>query len=71
MSCCRNIAVALRSISLLKNYHPMVIQSIRKAQERIKSPFGKGGFRGISGSYKIPPDPPLEKGGIKAASHQA
>jgi hypothetical protein len=27
----------------------------------------KGGFRGISEAYKIPPDPPLEKGGIVGA----
>jgi hypothetical protein len=43
----------------------MVIQSILQDQECLKSPFGKGGFRGISGSYKIPPTPPLEKGGEK------
>ena len=30
-----------------------------------KSPFRKGGFRGISIGYrKIPPNPPLRKGGI-------
>ena len=49
---------------LLKNYHQMVIKSILKNQEYLKSPFGKGGFRGISSSYKIPPNLPLEKGGI-------
>jgi hypothetical protein len=46
----------------------MVMQSILTDQKCLKSPFGKGGFRGISGSYKIPPHPPLEKGGIKAAA---
>jgi hypothetical protein len=56
---------------LLKNYYQMVIQSILKDQECLKSPFGKGGFRGISVIYKIPPYPPLEKGGIKADSNQA
>jgi hypothetical protein len=55
----------------LKNYYQMVMQSIFKDQESLKSPFGKGGFRGISVSYKIPPTPPLEKGGIKADSNQA
>jgi hypothetical protein len=49
----------------------MVIQSILKDQESLKSPFGKGGFSGISDSYIIPPHPPLEKGGIKAAANQA
>ncbi len=56
---------------MLKNYQQMVIQSILKDQECLKSPFGKGGFSGISGSYKIPPNPPLEKGGIKTAPNQA
>ena len=59
------------SSRLLKNYHQMVIQSIFKDQECLKSPFGKGRFKGISGSYKIPPNPLLEKGGIKTASNQA
>jgi hypothetical protein len=49
----------------------MVNQSIFKDQKCLKSPFEKGGFRGISNSYKIPPTPPLEKGGIKGASNQA
>jgi len=31
--------------------------------EQLKSPFEKGGFRGISNGYKIPPNPPLRKGG--------
>jgi hypothetical protein len=30
---------------------------------RLKSPLEKGGFWGILGAYKIPPAPPLEKGG--------
>jgi hypothetical protein len=30
---------------------------------QLKSPFAKGGFRGISRGYKIPPNPPLKKGG--------
>jgi hypothetical protein len=46
----------------------MVKQSILKDQKCLKSPFEKGGFRGISNSYKLPPNPPLEKGGIKGAS---
>jgi hypothetical protein len=34
-------------------------------QESEKSPFEKGGFKGIlSGYYKSPLPPPLEKGGI-------
>jgi hypothetical protein len=34
-----------------------------------KSPFSKGGFRGISvGYHKIPPGPLLEKGGISRAA---
>jgi hypothetical protein len=49
----------------------MAIKSLLKDQECLKSPFGKGGFKGISDSYIIPPHPPLEKGGIKAASNQA
>jgi hypothetical protein len=49
----------------------MVIQSILKDQESFKSTFVKGGFRGISVSYKIPPNSPLEKGGIIVASNQA
>jgi hypothetical protein len=32
---------------------------------QVKSPFEKGGFRGISSSYKNPPCPPLIKGGKK------
>jgi hypothetical protein len=28
---------------MLKNYHQMIIQSILKDQECLKSPFGKGG----------------------------
>jgi hypothetical protein len=51
------------SSRLLENYHLMVIQSILKDQVCLKSPFGKGRFRGISGSYKIPPQPPFRKGG--------
>jgi hypothetical protein len=45
----------------------MVIQCLieNENQEQLKSPFEKGGFRGISASYKIPPTPPLEKGGNK------
>jgi hypothetical protein len=43
----------------------LVIARILKDQDYIKSPFEKGGFRGISIGYKIPPSPPLEKGGIK------
>jgi hypothetical protein len=39
---------------LLKNYHQMVIQSILKNQKYLKSPFVKGGFRRISGSYNPP-----------------
>jgi hypothetical protein len=42
-----------------------MITSILKDQDYIKSPFEKGGFRGISSGYQIPPNPPLEKGGIK------
>jgi hypothetical protein len=49
----------------------MVMQSLLKDQECLKSPLGKGGFRGISDSYIITPHPPLEKGGIKAAANQA
>jgi hypothetical protein len=49
----------------------MVMQSFLKDQKCLKSPFEKGGFRGISDSYIIPPHPPLEKGGIKGASNQA
>ena len=30
---------------------------------QLKSPFEKGGFRGISSGYKIPPNFPLRKGG--------
>jgi hypothetical protein len=36
----------------------------------LKSPFEKGGFRGISSAYKIPPNPPFSKGGIKTSSNQ-
>jgi hypothetical protein len=35
----------------------MVIKSMLKDQGFLKSPFEKGGFRGISVSYKIPPNP--------------
>jgi hypothetical protein len=56
------------SSRLLKNYHLMVIQSILKDQVCLKSPFEKGGFRGIYRGLQNPPSPPLEKGGIKAAS---
>jgi len=45
----------------------MEIQSILNYPKRLKSPFEKGGFRGISGGYKIPPNPPLGKGGKKTA----
>jgi len=31
----------------------------------LKSPFEKGGFRGILGAYQIPPIPPFLKGGDK------
>jgi hypothetical protein len=31
--------------------------------EVFKSPFGKGGFRGISGDYIKSPLPPFRKGG--------
>jgi hypothetical protein len=42
------------------------------AWEREKRfPFEKGGFMGISSSYKIPLNPPLEKGGIKTALNKA
>jgi hypothetical protein len=43
----------------------MLIKCLIEDQEYIKSPFEKGGFRGISDSCIIPPDPPLKKGGIK------
>jgi len=36
-----------------------------------KSPWEKGGFRGISGAYKIPPNPPFSKGGIRTAPNPA
>jgi hypothetical protein len=39
----------------------------KKPEEHAKSPFVKGGFRGISGFYKITPNPPFAKGGIRAA----
>ena len=35
----------------------MEIQSILNYPKRLKSPFEKGGFRGISGGYKITPSP--------------
>jgi hypothetical protein len=35
------------------------------SEDYLKSPFFKGGFRGIiKGLFIIPPGPPLEKGGI-------
>jgi hypothetical protein len=37
-------------------------------QRHLKSPFEKGGLRGISGAYKIPPNPPFSKGGINTSS---
>jgi hypothetical protein len=43
----------------------MVIQRLIEEQGHLKSPFEKGGFRGISGSYKSPLTPLLEKGGNK------
>jgi hypothetical protein len=49
----------------------MEIQGHIENQWYLKSPFEKGGFRGISGAYKIPPTPPFSKGGIKATSKQA
>jgi hypothetical protein len=49
----------------------MDIQGLIKSQRSLKSPFGKGGFRGISAADKIPPNPPLAKGGIKTSSNQA
>jgi len=55
----------------LQNYSQIEIQNILNYQESLKSPFEKGGFRGISGGDKIPPIPPLEKGGIKTAFNQA
>jgi hypothetical protein len=40
--------------------------SSRSREGPLKSPFYKGGFRGIlSKEKKIPPIPPLQKGGIK------
>jgi len=41
---------------LLKN-SSLEIQSSLNYQECLKSPFEKGGFRGISGGYKITPSP--------------
>jgi hypothetical protein len=49
----------------------MKIQGQIENQWYLKSPFEKGGFRGISGAYKIPPNPHFSKGGIKTASNQA
>jgi hypothetical protein len=49
----------------------MEIQDLIESQGNLKSPFEKGGFRGISGAYKIPPNPPFSKGGIKTSSNQA
>jgi hypothetical protein len=56
---------------MLKNYLQKEIQSLIENQGYSKSPFEKGGFRGISKAYKIPPTPPFTKGGIKTASTQA
>jgi hypothetical protein len=41
----------------------MAIILPRVCQGFLKSPFEKGGFRGILKSYKNPPRPSLEKGG--------
>jgi L,D-transpeptidase ErfK/SrfK len=49
----------------------MEIQGLKKNRRYLKSPFEKGGLRGISGADKIPPNPPFSKGGIKTASNQA
>jgi hypothetical protein len=45
-----------------------IIKELLINQKCIKSPFEKGGFRGIfKGYFQIPPNPPLVKGGIKSA----
>jgi hypothetical protein len=56
---------------LLKNYLQIEIQSRIENQRYSKSPFEKGGFRGISGAEKIPPNPPFSKGGAKNASNRS
>jgi hypothetical protein len=58
-------------IRLLKSYLQIEIQSLTENQRYSKSPFEKGGFRGISGALKIPPNPPFSKGGIKKASNKS
>jgi hypothetical protein len=41
----------------------IIPQACPEKWQSLKSPFEKGGFRGISSDAIIPPDPPLEKGG--------
>ncbi len=52
---------------------PLTLKKSRDSGcQRIKSPFFKGGFRGIIKGYYNPPCPPLEKGGkIKSAKSRA
>jgi hypothetical protein len=56
---------------MLKDYLPREIQGLIENRSYLKSPLGKGGFRGISSAYKIPLTPPFSKGGIKTSSIQA
>lgn len=44
-----------------------MVRILRRFERFFKSPFSKGGIRGIiKGSFIIPPGPPLKKGGVAA-----
>jgi len=49
----------------MKKYLPLKIQGRIEKQRFLKSPLEKGGFRGISNAYQIPPNPPFSKGGTR------
>ena len=41
-----------------------ILEALENQERVLKSPFSKGGFRGIiKDLFVIPPDPPLKKGG--------
>jgi hypothetical protein len=51
----------LNQYATLQRWYLKIYETINR---KSKSPFSKGGFRGIiKGLFLIPPGPPLEKGG--------
>jgi hypothetical protein len=57
------LSVALEPISKPVSGYEMNLHQPKMGNRGLKSPFEKGGFRGILGTYINPPYPPFSKGG--------